>query len=150
MKTCQVHNERQRHRNGTSPQLSRHTHRRSYQSRPYVPLSMFARKGRREVEYRRERNSFPWSLTLPHQSLPFRTHLCSRAKRKHEARGRDAGSRAVVRERWCTNFHLPLLSGFKFSLLLIFFRYGPKGCSNAGEERPWQKPISTNFKISAP
>ena len=34
-------------------------------------------------------------------------------------------------------------------LLLIFFSCGPKAGSDAGEEWPWQKPISTNFKIGA-
>ena len=144
MKTCQVHYERQRHRNGTSPQLSRHTHRRSDQNLPYVTLSMFARKGRRKVEYRRE--------LLP--VVSYASSPVSRAKTKRVG-GMQVPERLGERV-WCTKFQLPLrniyfrLSGFKFSLLPIFFRYGPKGCSHAGEEWPWQKPISINFKISAP
>ena len=57
---------------------------------------------------------------------------------------------------WGTKFQSTLrniyfrLRGFNFSLLLLFFCCGPKAGSHAGEERPWQKPISTNFKIGVP
>ena len=36
------------------------------------------------------------------------------------------------------NIYFPL-SGFQFSLLLIYFRQGPNACSHCGEE--WNKPI---------